>query len=68
MRRIIGLVLLAGVAAASVQRPLSPPSFQEAETDEYQFDWPIQRVAIIGAGPRCVMCPIHHNATHHTSL
>ena len=59
MRPIIGLVLLAGVAAASVQQPLSTPLSQEAETDEYQFDWPIEKVAIIGAGPGCVVCPIH---------
>ncbi|KAF8556446.1 FAD/NAD(P)-binding domain-containing protein [Imleria badia] len=52
MRPIILLVLLAGVAAASVQKPVSTPSLPEAETNEYyQFDWPIQRVAIIGAGP-----------------
>ncbi|KAF8553185.1 FAD/NAD(P)-binding domain-containing protein [Imleria badia] len=51
MRLIIGLVLLAGVSAAGVQEPLSAPSSREAEPDEYQFDWPIQRVAIIGAGP-----------------
>jgi hypothetical protein len=57
MRPIIGLALLVGISAASVQQPLSIPSFQEAETDEYQFDWPIQRVAIIGAGPRYPMCP-----------
>jgi hypothetical protein len=63
MRRIVLLVLLAGVAAASVQQPLSTPSLQ-ADTDEYRFNWPIQRVAIIGAGPRCPMCPTpsHHNS------
>ena len=59
MRPIIGLVFLVGISAASVQQPFSTPSFQEAETDEYQFDWPIQSVAIIGAGPGCVVCPIH---------
>ncbi|KAG8221572.1 hypothetical protein J3R82DRAFT_1814 [Butyriboletus roseoflavus] len=53
MRPIIGLVLLqAGVSAAIVQQPLSTPSFRDAaEEDEYRFDWPIQRVAVIGAGP-----------------
>ena len=65
MRPIIGLVLLAGVVAANVQQPLFTPSFQEAKSDEYQFDWPIQRVAIIGAGPRCVVCPIHCCITTH---
>ena len=65
MRPIIGLVCLAGVAAASAQQPLSIPSFQEADTDEYQFDWPIQKIAIIGAGPRCVVYPIH--CQHHDS-
>ena len=65
MRPIIALVLLVGTSAASVQQPLSAPSFQEAENDEYyQFDWPIQRVAIIGAGPGCVVCPIHCTMTH----
>ena len=66
MRAIIGLALLVGISAASIQQPLSPPSFQEAETDdsEYQFDWPIQRVAIIGAGPRYPMCP---TSSHHDS-
>ena len=52
MRSTAGLVLLAGVATASVQWPLTPPSFQEVESDVYQFAWPIQRVAVIGAGPR----------------
>ncbi|KAF8553187.1 FAD/NAD(P)-binding domain-containing protein [Imleria badia] len=51
MRLIIGLVLLAGVSAAGVQEPLTVPSSREAEPDEYQFNWPIQRVAVIGAGP-----------------
>ncbi|KAF8553186.1 FAD/NAD(P)-binding domain-containing protein [Imleria badia] len=51
MRLIIGLVLLAGVSAAGVQEPLTASSSREAEPDEYQFDWPIQRVAVIGAGP-----------------
>ncbi|KAH0836316.1 hypothetical protein J3R83DRAFT_7865 [Lanmaoa asiatica] len=52
MRPIIGLLLLAGVSRASVQQPLSTgPSFRHAETDEYQFSWPIKRVAVIGAGP-----------------
>ena len=32
-------------------------SFEEALTDGYQPDWPIQRVAIINAGPRWVVCP-----------
>ena len=66
---IIRLVLFAGLAAASVQRPLSTPLFPEVETDEhyYQFDWPIQRVAVIGAGPRCVaMCSmIQHIISHY---
>ncbi|KAG6374681.1 FAD/NAD(P)-binding domain-containing protein [Boletus reticuloceps] len=51
MRRVIGLVLLAGVAVASVQRHFSTLPFQESEAHEYQFEWPIQRVAVIGAGP-----------------
>ena len=51
MRVIIGLVWIAGVSAAGVQQPLSAPSFQEAEPDSYQFNWPIQKVAVIGAGP-----------------
>ncbi|KAF8555876.1 FAD/NAD(P)-binding domain-containing protein [Imleria badia] len=51
MRPIIGLVLLAGVSTAGVQQPLFAPSSREAEIDEYQFNWPIQRVAVIGAGP-----------------
>ena len=58
LRQIVGLVLLAGVAAASVQQPFAKPSSREAETDDYfQFDWPIQRVAIIGAGSRYLVCP-----------
>ena len=68
MRPIIRLLLLAGVAAASVQQPLSIPSFQQADTDEYQFDWPIRGVAIIGAGPRCVVCPLHRRITTHPHL
>ncbi|KAF8556440.1 FAD/NAD(P)-binding domain-containing protein [Imleria badia] len=51
MRPVIGLVVLAGISVASVERPFPTPPFQEAEANEYQFDWPIQRVAIIGAGP-----------------
>ncbi|KAF8127436.1 hypothetical protein EV363DRAFT_1515362 [Boletus edulis] len=51
MRRVVGLVLLAGVAVASVQRHFSSSPFQESKADEYQFEWPIQRVAVIGAGP-----------------
>ncbi|KAF8550557.1 FAD/NAD(P)-binding domain-containing protein [Imleria badia] len=53
MRPIVVFVLLAGVAAAvSFENPLSTPWFPEAETNEYyQFDWPVQTVAIIGAGP-----------------
>ncbi|KAF8556439.1 FAD/NAD(P)-binding domain-containing protein [Imleria badia] len=50
MRPVVGLVLLAGVAAASVQKPFSTSSF-EAEENEYQFKWPVEKVAIIGAGP-----------------
>ncbi|KAF8556442.1 FAD/NAD(P)-binding domain-containing protein [Imleria badia] len=50
MRPIVGLVLLAGVAVATVQKPFSTPSF-EAEENGYQFDWPIRKVAVIGAGP-----------------
>ena len=54
MRLIVRLILLAGVSVVtgSVQQPLSTPPFREPGTDEYQFDWPIERVAIIGAGPR----------------
>ena len=53
MRPIVVLVLLAGAAVASFQSPFSTPLFPEAETDEYyRFDWPIQKAAIIGAGPR----------------
>lgn len=60
MKPIIGLVLLAGVSVAGVQQPFSAPSFGESETtDEYQFKWPIQRVAVIGAGPRCLACVPH---------
>ncbi|KAF8438900.1 hypothetical protein L210DRAFT_3612667 [Boletus edulis BED1] len=51
MQPIIGLLLLASVSAANyIQQPLSVPSSAEAETDAYEFDWPIQRVAVIGAG------------------
>ena len=52
MRPIVGLVLLAGVAAASVQKSFSAPSFEANEKEYYQFDWPIRKVAVIGAGPR----------------
>ncbi|KAI9573778.1 hypothetical protein HD554DRAFT_2166551 [Boletus coccyginus] len=53
MRLLVRLILLAGVSVVtgSVQQPLSTPPFGVPGTDEYQFDSPIQRVAIIGAGP-----------------
>ena len=58
MRPVAGLVLLAGFSLANVQlQPFSAPPFQEANPNEYQFDWPIQKVAIIGAGPRYLVCP-----------
>ena len=56
MQRTIRFISLAGVVAASAKQPSFTPSFQEAETGGYQFTWPIQRVAIIGAGPRCFVC------------
>ena len=64
MQPIAGLVLLAGVAVARVQQLLTTPSFPEAETNVYQFDWPIRRVAIIGAGLRFFVCPPHHIVTY----
>ncbi|KAN0086218.1 hypothetical protein V8E55_007352 [Tylopilus felleus] len=51
MRPLVPFVLLATVAAAAVQQPLFAPPSREAQTDKYQFDWPIHRVAVIGAGP-----------------
>ena len=62
MRPIVGIVLLAGVAAASVQKSFSAPSF-EAEEDYYQFDWPIRKIAVIGAGPR-YLCLVHSIIPH----
>lgn len=67
-RAIVALVLLVAVSAASVQQPLSAPSFHEAETDEYQFRWPIQRVAIIGAGPRYRLFPVVLSSFTHASF
>lgn len=61
MRPVAGLVLLAGFSFTNVQlqpfSSISTPPFQEANPNEYQFDWPIQKVAIIGAGPRYLVCP-----------
>ncbi|KAN0088857.1 hypothetical protein V8E55_005914 [Tylopilus felleus] len=45
MPQIVELILLAGVTAATIQQPISTPSFQDAETDGYQFSSPIQNVA-----------------------
>ncbi|KAG9309497.1 hypothetical protein JVU11DRAFT_10468 [Chiua virens] len=52
MWSIFGFALLSTVLANSTQQPLSRPSSQDVESNEYyQFRWPIRRVAIIGAGP-----------------
>ena len=67
MRPVIGLVLLTGVSVASIQQPFSTPPFQEADANEYQFDWPIQRAAIIGAGPRYLVSLTSSSLTN-TSL
>ena len=66
MRPIVGLrvIFLAGVSVASIQQPFSTPPFGEPETDEYQFDWPIQRVAVIGAGPRL---PLRFHSLYYNS-
>ncbi|KAH0835005.1 hypothetical protein J3R83DRAFT_10729 [Lanmaoa asiatica] len=69
MRLIIGLVLLqAGVSITGVQQPFSAPSFREAERDEYHFTRPIQRVAVIGAGPRWPVCPPTRRIITYTRL
>ena len=65
MRPIVGLVLLAGVTFASVQKSFSIPSFEADEKEYYQFDWPIRKVAVIGAGPRyLVVAPYRRTLTH----
>ncbi|KIJ63826.1 hypothetical protein HYDPIDRAFT_112795 [Hydnomerulius pinastri MD-312] len=55
MKLAFGLLLLAGVSAASVQQPLLTPSTWDTDNDEYEFKFPIQRVAIIGAGPSALV-------------
>ncbi|KAF9240430.1 hypothetical protein BU15DRAFT_45877 [Melanogaster broomeanus] len=49
------LLTLPGIAVAHFQLPLAAttpgPPFRGTDRDEYEFKWPIQTVAIIGAGP-----------------
>ncbi|KAF9240424.1 hypothetical protein BU15DRAFT_45765 [Melanogaster broomeanus] len=53
------LLTLPGVAVAHFQLPLAAttrrPPFRGTDQDEYEFKWPIQTVAIIGAGPSALL-------------
>ena len=57
--RILILAFLAAVrtsAAETAQTPLTSPLWSDSfQSDTYKFEWPIHKVAIIGAGPGYVV-------------
>ena len=49
---LIFLAAVRTIVAEDVQLPFASDAFQ---SDTYKFEWPIHRIAIIGAGPGCVV-------------
>ena len=66
--RIIFLAFLAAVrtsVAETAQNPLTSPHLTDSfQSDTYKFEWPIHKIAIVGAGPGYVSYCIRTHLDH----
>ena len=66
--RILILAFLAAVrtrAAETAQIPLTSPLWSDSfQSDTYKFEWPIHKIAIVGAGPGYVVLSEHISTIH----
>ena len=66
---LIFLAAVRTIVGEDAQVPLASSLRSDAfQSDTYKFEWPVHKIAIIGAGPGCVVLQSKHISTIHLDV